>query len=156
MLRIIKFLNLVFPVLNSAKGVASLPTILALTILILAIGIGVTSISFTESFISAGQNQSLKAFIYAEDGAGDALEKIARNKNYSGSYTIDFVSNGCSDNEGCASITVTSGAGSTADPKIITSNGRVKSNVRKIQVDVVFDASLNGEISSTTWREITN
>lgn len=151
-----KFLKPAFFVLNSAKGAASLPTILALAILILAIGIGVTSISFTESLISAGQSQSLKAFVYAEAGAGDALEKIARNKNYSGNYNIDFVSGGCSNNEGCAAITVTSGIGSSADPKIITSSGRVKSNVRKIQVDVVFDSSLNGEISTTTWREITN
>lgn len=151
-----KFLKPAFFILNSAKGVASLPTILALAILILAIGIGVTSVSFTESLISAGQNQALKAFIYAEAGANDALERIARNKNYSGNYTIDFVSNGCSDNEGCAAITVTGGAGSIADPKIITSNGRVKSNIRKIRVDVVFDSSLNGEISTTTWREITN
>ncbi|MEK9154832.1 MAG: hypothetical protein AAB596_02080 [Patescibacteria group bacterium] len=143
---------------NSQKGAATLPTIIALTILILAVGIGITAVSFTESFISAGQNQSTRALFYAEAGARDALMRIARNKNYyctspsAGCYQIDFVSSGCSTNEGCAKITVSD----ASSPKVIISEGRVNSNIRKVQADVYFDAAFNGEINNIQWQELTN
>lgn len=148
--------------INSQKGVATLPTIMALTILILAVGLSVASVSFTENMIAAGQKKSAEAFLYAEVGARDALMKIARNKDYiciaNDCYSIDLVSNGCSTNDGCAKISVSAGVGSGADPKIIVSKGTVGNYTRRVQVNVVFDTSLNGEInlSSTTWQELTN
>lgn len=148
--------------LNSQKGVATLPTIMALTILILAVGLSVAGVSFTENMIAAGQKKSAEALLYAETGARDALMKITRNKGYTcitnDCYSIDLVSNGCSTNNGCAKITVSAGVGSGADPKIITSKGTVGNYIRRVQVNVVFDASLNGEInlSSTIWQELTN
>lgn len=147
---------------NFHKGAATLPTIMALTILILAVGLSIAGVTFTESLISAGQKQSAEAYLYAEAGARDALMKITRNKNYicvtTDCYSIDLVDNGCSTNQGCAKISVSAGAGSDADPKIITSKGIVNNYTRRVQVNVVFDASLNGEInlSSTTWQELTN
>lgn len=148
--------------LNSQKGVATLPTIMALTILILAVGLSIAGVTFTESLISAGQKQSAEAFSYAEAGARDGLMKITRNKNYTcvttDCYSIDLVSNGCSANQGCAKISVSAGVGSGADPKIITAKGVVNNYTRRVQVNVVFDTSLNGEInlSSTTWQELAN
>ena len=76
------FLKEYFVVKNQQSGVASLPTIIPLTVIILAIGIGITSLALTESLISAGQKQSSQALFYAEAGARDALIKIARNKKY--------------------------------------------------------------------------
>jgi Tfp pilus assembly protein PilX len=139
------------------KGVATLPTILALTILILSVGIAITAMGLTESIISAGQKQSSGALLFAEAGARDALVRIARDKNFiSASYQVDFVSGGCVSNEGCATISVSSGTGTSADPKIIDSQGRVKSNIRKVRVKVIFDASLNGEMQNIIWEEITD
>lgn len=145
---------------TSQKGIASLPTIMALTILILAISITVTGVSLTENLMSSGQKNSSQAFMYAEAGARDALMRVTKNKNYSctstNCYSLDLVSSGCSSLDGCALVAVSAGVGSAADPKIIISTGRVKNYSRKVQVSVVFDTSLNGEIASATWQEVTN
>lgn len=143
-----------------SRGVATLPTVIALGMLILAIGIGITATSLTESFISAGSKNSAQALRYAEAGARDALIKIARKKNYSCTsadcYTVEFAPNGCTTNNACARIVVSSGTGALGDPKVVTSKGQAKSSTRTLQVSVLFDASLHGEISSATWQELTN
>lgn len=133
-----------------------MPTIIALTVIILAMGVGITSLALTESLISAGQKQSSQAFLYAEAGARDALVKIARNKNYADCYSIPFATNGCTDDTGCAIISVSAGVGSEGDPKIIISKGQVRNNIKKLQVNVIFDSSSNGEIATTTWQELGN
>ena len=153
---LIKSLNSKSYILKPNDGVASLPIIMGLTLLILAVGVSITALGFTESFIVAGQKQSSEALFYAEAGARDALMKIIRNKNYSelSGYQIAFVSDGCTSNDGCAIITVSSGDGSALDPKIINSEGRGKNNIRKIRVEVIFDDSLNGEIKNANWQEV--
>ena len=142
------------------KGFASLPTVLTLMILIVATSVGITAISLNETFVSAGQNQSAQAYLNAEAGARDALLRIARNKGYNcpttDCYAIEFTADGCDSNESCARIQVSTGAGTSGDPKIITSTGRVKNKIRKISVEVVYDASQNGQIASTAWSELTN
>ena len=142
------------------QGLATIPTVIALTILVLAVGIGITSLSLSESFVTLGQDYSTRALFYAETGAKDALEKVARNKQYSCTatdcYSIPMATNGCTTNDGCARVTVTSGVGSIADPKIITSKGQIKSSTRRVQVTVIFDASLNGEIATASWQELNN
>lgn len=142
--------------LNS--GLAALPAVMAIALLILTVGIGLTALGFSEAIISAGQNKSSKALNYAEVGAKDALMRIARSKNYNCAsadcYSIIFETNGCIDNLGCAKISVSSSTGASGDPKIIISKGQADSNIRKIQVNVYFDSTLNGEIATTTWSEI--
>lgn len=145
---------------TSQSGVATLPTIILLSILILAVGISITALSLSENFITLGQKQTTEALTYAEVGARDALIRLARNKNYTcvttDCYTVDTVTNGCSTTNGCARVTVSAGVGSSGDPKIITSKGVVKNISRRLQVSVVFDASLNGQISNTTWTELSD
>lgn len=140
------------------KGVATLPTIFAFIILIVALTVGLTALSLSDSFIQLGAYHSSRALNYAEAGARDALVRIVRNKNYAcpaaDCYSIDFVSNGCAANEGCAKISVSSGVGSSVNPKVIISKGQAESSVRRIQVDVIFDDSLNGKIATTTWKEL--
>lgn len=142
------------------KGIATLPTIIGLTILIIALAIGITALSFSENLISQGQNNSQQALIYAEAGARDALLKIARNKSFTCSaancYSIDFATNGCALGTGCAQVSVSAASGTSGAPKVITSIGTVQTNSRKIEVDVVLDSSLNGLIATTTWSELTN
>ncbi|MEK7212392.1 MAG: hypothetical protein AAB686_01820 [Patescibacteria group bacterium] len=127
-----------------------------ITILISAIAIGLSTLALNDAFISAGRSQSSNAIQYAEAGAKDALVRIARNKNYvcdtpsAGCYSIEFVANGCSANDGCARITVSSGT----SPKTIVSTGQVKDNIRRIQVDAYLDG--NGEITSVNWQELTD
>lgn len=147
---------------SASRGVATLPTVLVLGVMTLAVVVGITAVSLTESFISQGSAQSSKALFYAESGARDALVKIARNKNYTCSatdcYTIDFSVNGCSLLNDCAKVSVSAGVGTVGDPKIITSKGIMKASARTIRVSAIIDA--NGQIATSTtetvWTEIIN
>lgn len=134
------------------RGIATIPIILALTVLIIAVGLTVSAVAFNETFIAQEFFRSSKALTYAEAGARDALVKITRDGRYtSAGYNIEFVANGCTaPNDGCATITVTSGT----SPKTIVSSGRVKNNIRKVQVTVTLDA--NWVITGTSWQEISN
>lgn len=143
-----------------SRGVASLPIVLVFGILIVAIGVGITALSFTEGVIAQGGYQSARALLYAEGGARDALVRIARNKNYTCAttdcYSISFATNGCSGGIACAKVSVGAGIGSIADPKIVVSKGQVGLNTRVLQAQVIFDTTQNGEIATTTWQELTN
>src|ERR1035437_9233490 len=125
------------------KGIAALPTVIILGMVALAIVVSITTVTFNELLISQGQAESSNALFYAEGGVRDALIRIARNKNYTCSvtdcYSIDFISNGCANGNGCSKISVSSGVGTTADPKIITSKGIMQVSTRVMQVSVILD-----------------
>lgn len=149
-----------------SRGVATLPTVMVLGVLSLAVAVGITAVALSESFISQGSTQSARALVYAEAGARDALTKIARKKNYVCNsvdcYNIDFSTNGCALGNDCAKVSVSSGVGTTADPKIITAKGIMKSSTRTLEVRVTLDSgtsnpnSQHGEITGVVWSEITN
>jgi len=140
--------------------VAAIPIVLVLLLLSVAVALEVTSVVVTQTLVSQSQDTSSQAYRYAETGARDALVRIARDKTYTCAiedcYAIDFVTNGCMTNDGCARVSVSAGTGTVGDPKVITSEGQVRSAIRKVQVEVVYDAALDGEITSTVWRELTN
>ncbi len=146
----------------SSRGVATLPTVMVLGVMALAVAVGITAVALTESFISQGSAQSSRALFYAEAGVRDALVKIARNKNYScvasDCYTIDFSTNGCSTGNDCTKVSVSGAAGTTEAPKIITSKGIMKASTRTLQVSVVLDGGTasDGAITGATWTELTN
>ena len=148
------------PTFYNQRGVATVPIILVFGILTVAVGIGITALSFSENLSAQGSYNSTKALLYAEAGVRDALEHLARNKNYSCAtsdcYSLDLATNGCANNTACARVSVSTGAGTIADPKIILSKGQAVLNVRRLQASVVFDSNLHGEIASTTWVELTN
>lgn len=145
---------------RSEAGVASVPILLVLLLLTVAIGVEITSIVVTQSLISKGQNVSSQAFRYAETGGRDALIRIARDKTYTCAstdcYTIEFVMDGCTNNNGCARVEVSADPGTSMNPKIIISEGQVGGAVRRVQIDVVYDGSGDGRIVSTTWKELTD
>ena len=142
------------------RGVATVPIIFVFGILTVAIGIGITALAFSETFSSQASYNAARALLYAETGARDALERVARDKDYScpatDCYTLDINVNGCSDGSACALVSVSAGEGSVVDPKIITSKGQAGLHARRLNVEIVFDPALDGEIASTTWSEITN
>lgn len=144
-----------------SKGFANLPTVVALAALMIAVGLGITAISLNNVFDTERVSRSRGAYQYAENGAHDALLRIARNKKYtceSGAgcpYTIEFVQNGCAPSyEGCATITVGAGVGTALDPKIVESSGRAGDSVRTVRVTIIFDGSESGEITSAVFTEI--
>ncbi|MBI2984809.1 MAG: hypothetical protein HYY50_04260 [Candidatus Kerfeldbacteria bacterium] len=142
---------------NRRRGIASLPAVLAMVVFMVAVGVGLASSTFIQVSTSAGAAQSSQALFFAEAGARDALQRIARNKKYlcdvsNPCYAIDFVpSTGCSNNDGCARLTV---EGDDTN-KTITSVGQVKRNIRTIRVSVTLDPlDASGEITATSWSEI--
>lgn len=141
--------------LRSHKGFATLPTVIILSLLILVVVLNLAAVGYSENVVSSNFSQSTRALSYAESGARDALQRLARNKNFTTStYTIEFSPNGCSTNEGCAIISVSS----STNPKIITSQGRNKTSLRTVQVNVVYDGTTStyGEIQSIDWQENSN
>lgn len=145
---------------NNQSGAATLPTVILLSLLTIALGIGLTAVSLDEGLATVSEQQASQAQVYAESGAKDALLRIARNKSYTCSttdcYTIDMATSGCSSGTACAKVTVSAGTGAGGDPKVITSKGQVNSNIRSVQVNVLLDSALNGQIATTTWTDLTN
>lgn len=141
-------------------GMAAVPIVLALGIIIVALAVGVTAMTVSDSIVAQGSLQSSRARQYADAGAHDALIRISRNKFYecavpalpAGCYTLDLVENGCATNGGCARVTVTG----TTSAKVIQVAGRVGGNIRKIEVNATLDGLGNGEILSTEWVELVN
>jgi len=140
------------------NGLASLPTILAIAILILAVVVAVTSWTLSESLSTQGQNYSQLALTYAEAGARDALTRIARKYAYNcvatDCYTIDMVASGCTSGDGCAKVSVSANSGLPADEKIVISKGIATTSTRRVQVTVSINA--DGQITGTAWTELTN
>lgn len=143
-------------------GVATLPTVMMLGVMSLIVAVSITTLSFTELFVSQGNIQSSRALFYAEAGARDALIRIARNKKYectaADCYSVDFSTNGCVTGNDCAKVSVSAGTGTLLDPKIITSKGIMRSSIRTLVVSVVLDGGTAGEggITSAVWSEPTN
>ncbi len=152
--------------ISKIRGIATLPIVMIIGAISIAITVGITSVVITESFIAQGSEQSSRALFYAESGARDALIKIARKKDYTCNttdcYTIDYATNGCNNGNGCARVSVSEAAGTTVAPKIITSKGIMKSSTHIIQVSVILDAGTTdpllqyGAVTSTAWTELTN
>lgn len=139
---------------SQKRGVATLPTVMVLGVMALLVAVSVTTLSFTELFISQGSSQSSRAHFYAEAGARDALIKVSRNKTYlcatTDCYQIDFSTQGCTTGNDCAKVQVI-GDDTT---KTIISKGIMKSSTRTLQVGVTLDA--DGAITNTSWTEVTN
>lgn len=137
-----------------SRGVATLPAVMVLGIMSLAVAVGITAVALSESFISQGSIQSNKALFYAETGARDALLRIARNKDFAAtSYTLDFTTTGtgCTAGwAGCATVSV-----SATTPKVATSTGAMGSSMRTLVLTIPQD--VDGAIisASTVWSEAT-
>ncbi len=148
------------------QGIATLPTVIVIGLIALAVVVSITAMTFDQLLISQAGAQSSAALFYAESGARDALTRIARNKNYTCStadcYSVDFAAGGCAAGTSCAKVSVSAGLGTSADPKIIVSKGLMGSSVRRIQSSVLLDggttvtANQLGQITSVSWSELTN
>lgn len=137
-------------VMGYNKGVAALPTIILIAMVILLAAVGVASSGFIEGLISYGELESKKTLFAAEVGARDAFERVVRNKRCNidaspscSNYSLDV-------GDAIASIVV-SGSGSA---RTIVSTGQIGVVKSKIQVEISFDA--NDKAVQTSWRQITN
>ena len=130
------------------KGIAALPAILALSAVILIIGLTIAFSGRVESNISASQRDSGKAFFTAEAGVSDAEIKINRDPNFEdlSGYTLTV-------GDGTATVIVdkdTPVVGQTT----IKSQGEVKNIKRKIKV--ILNVDSQGKVTLNSWEEITD
>ncbi|NTW22239.1 hypothetical protein HGA34_01685 [Candidatus Falkowbacteria bacterium] len=125
-----------------------MPVIFAMLALIVSLSLLTANLSGNDNASSAEVANSDSALAAAEFGAKDALLKIARNKGYSGTYSVAVLSGGCaSPVRGCATVTVDT----QSNPKTINSSGQVGELVRKIVVKAYLDG--NGKIANYTWQD---
>jgi len=145
---------------TSERGLAAIQVVMILTAMLVVVGAEIMALGFSQSMISKGEVESARAYRFAEAGARDALQRIARNKSYACAtvdcYAVDMSVSGCANGDACSRVQVSSGVGSIADPKIITAKGIVNNKTRTVQVNVVLDPASDGEITTTTWSELTN
>lgn len=148
------------------RGIAALPTIVVISVIVLLIAVALISSGLIENAISFGHYQSQQAYIAADLGVQDAIVRISRNKNFtSAGYTITA-------GGGTATVSI---SGTT--PKTIISEGIYSNKTRKLQVVVnvgVCNGGTNdgnactihgdcpsggcgfGKVKQVTWEEVVN
>ncbi|MFA6096804.1 MAG: hypothetical protein WC788_04215 [Candidatus Paceibacterota bacterium] len=125
------------------KGAIALPTVLILAAALLAIGLAMNLASYNKIEIIRNNENALNAYYIAEAGIRDALEKVARDKNYNTGYTLQL-------NNGTATIDFDSSP--PPNQIIITSTGLFDNNTKKIQAS--FDMDSNGRLTLLSKKEI--
>lgn len=125
--------------LKNQKGQALITLIFFMVIAVIVITAAV-SVIFINSLSTNSSEQGLLAYYAAESGAEDGILRLLRSPTYSGTYqpfpagTIQ------------ATVTITNG-----NPTTIVSQGISDNNVRKIQIQTVYN---NGAFTISSWKEI--
>ncbi|MBI2013688.1 MAG: hypothetical protein HYS87_02590 [Candidatus Colwellbacteria bacterium] len=148
------------------RGVVSLPVVIVLAFITLAVGIAVTAIGFGEVSVSAEDVGASVALTYAEAGAREALRKISVSPFDTFATTTDdfhiaFQDNGCDTDPGadCVRVTMEDTAANTIE---IISKGEHtvggRANVRTVKVTVTQYASADDSyveeiISNAVWED---
>lgn len=141
------------------KGAALLATTLAVIIILLAMGLSMTSSGLFEGFMSQAQSASREAFAAAQSGIKDAYLRIARNKNFSSvGY---YIPSGCTMNAGtlCTKVIVEKDTTSSCSQSISAGQdclivaGTLNNTTRTIEVVLNVNAT-NGKITQVSWKEI--
>lgn len=132
----------------SPSGAAALPAVIALSMILLLVGLAMTFSGYIQNNIVQNQNKSILALYIADSGLKDAMQKVTRDKDYDtsvvGSYNLAV-------NGGEASIAITRlGGGQTQ----IVSSG-VFDNITK-KLKTVLDVSSEGKVTINSWEELIN
>mgnify|MGYP001579548336 CR=1 FL=1 len=129
------------------RGIAALLAIVGVAALVLLIATSLSLSNFLENDASSARAKHREAFFVAEAGVHDAISRITRNKDYTGTYdetTFPIVAS-----PDTLDITVTG-----TSTKTITAIAVVKSRTGKIQATVTVDA--NGLVTITGWQELSS
>lgn len=139
-------------VFGSERGAVALVSVLALSAIMLVLGLAMAFSKFAESDIVLNQSNSSMAFYAAESGVRDAMQKVSRNKNYESAGYCLLLENKRAD------IIVTSLAGQTE----ITSQGIsgvgdcISAGTNKKRIKAVLNIASEGKVTIASWEEITN
>ena len=131
------------------KGLAMLPTIIILSLVVLAIGTSMTISGFIESSMSKATIETQKSFYSADSGINDALLKIKLDETLGAenSEDLNFFAVG---EEGPDINVSPGGVGIT---RIITSSVTAGKYKKTIKTTVTLDDE--GNITGTAWEEVT-
>ena len=117
----------------------------ALISLLVFVIIGVTVITvsailiYNNVFSASAAEQGVYAYYMAESGAEEALLRLIRNPNYTGTVSVDDIPT----ENGSVNVTVNSGT--------IISTGQYNNSIRKIQVETLYN---NNILTVSSWKEI--
>ena len=137
-------------VLQRKSGVAALPTIVIIALIVFLAGIGMVGTGLVENAVTFGEGESRQALYAAETGVHDAIERLVRNKDCNNGGSPSCASYSFTVGSGSVSITIT-GASS---PKTILATGTKNNKTRRIQTVVAIDA--NNKITVSSWSELTD
>lgn len=126
----------------------ALSSILALSIILLALGLAMSYSGFIQSDITYNQDKAAVAFYIAEAGVKDAIEKVVRDKNYNNAGYVLVLANGS------ANIAVSKDIPIVERTEIL-STGVSGANTKKIRVVLNTNANSdgNGKITIESWEE---
>lgn len=138
---------------SNEKGAMALSSVLALSMILLALGLAMAFSGFIQSDITYNQDKAAIAFYIAEAGAKDAMQKVVRNKNYDNTGYCLVMDNGRAD-------IVVSRSG---DQTEINSTGisgvsdcnALGTNTKKVRVILNTNAEGdgNGKVVIVSWEE---
>lgn len=134
----------------NAKGAMALSSILALSLILLAVGLAMALSGFVQDNIVYNQGKAAVAFYIAEAGAKDAMQKVVRNKSYENASGYVLVLT-----NGSATVVVNKNTPIVNQTEIL-STGVAGSNTKKIRVILNTDTDNdgNGKISVFSWKEV--
>lgn len=136
--------------ITEKTGLAALPTVVVIAIIVLVAGIGVLGTGMVENALTFGEKESREALYAAEAGAHDATLRVLRNKDCNNGGAPSCSSYTLAVGEASANITV---AGATS-PKTIVSTGTRQNKTRQIRITAEIDA--NNKVTITSWVEVVN
>ena len=131
------------------KGVAALPVITIIAMVILLAALGAAGSGFIEGLISYSELENKKALFAAEAGAKDAFKRVARDRNCNLGGTPTCANYFLGIGDATSSIII-----SGDNPKTIISSGQMENIIIKIQLIISFDS--NNKAIQTSWRQITD
>ncbi len=135
--------------LKTSRGVAALPVIVVISLIVLVIAVGISSSSYIENWGTYTEAENKKASFAAEAGAHDAYKRITKNTSCNTGGSPDCSSYTLSVADATATITVSGGSSKT-----ILSIGKVSNVQVKIQVGVSVDA--DNKVTQTSWQQLNN
>jgi hypothetical protein len=120
----------------------ALMTLIFFTIFGVTITTAAVMVIMVNSLSAARLQDGSVAYQIAQSGTDNALIRLIRDPSYTGeTLTVG---------EGSAIITVT-GAGTSADPYIITSTGDIRNSVKKIEIRANY---INNKMTIITQKEL--
>ncbi|MDI6821017.1 MAG: hypothetical protein QMD65_02435 [Patescibacteria group bacterium] len=129
---------------NDQSGIVALITAVVMVIFLFSVGMLMIIEGGTSIFSSQVGNQADQAQFLAETGIQDALIKLARDKNFTGSYTISESDPVLTVKKVDVNVATISGSTSVViATSTITRGGSVVN--RTIRADVIFDTSVGKE-----------